>query len=607
MHSGCNNSINQSNNSTLKRRKIEEESAITFTVTMTGTDKAPSGEESCLSFTVKDINRYPLPGCFEPSSVAFSPDDKLISYLYSPDNTLNRDIFAFDPSSRKKQMLLSLPGGGFDESVLSNEEKLWRERLREHGLGITCYEWVKSSQSPRIMVPLPNGIYFLDAPSSELRLRLPRTSWSPIINPQLSPDGTMIAFVRDDEICVMSLSHGKPKQITNGARGNRKRHGLAEYIAQEEMERKNGFWWSADSSYIAFTQVDTTEIPIFQIMHQGKATIGANARDDHHYPFAGNANAKVCLGVAPAFGGGITWMDVNCGIKGKGNDDEEYLARVSWMPENVLIAQVLNRAHSRLKLLKFDIRSGKREVLLVEENDIWINLHDCFAPLNKGIDRFAGSFIWASERSGFRHLYLYDQTGTFLGPITEGNWMVDQLIGVNEHMSLVYFIGTVDSPLETNLYSTKLFPDWRFPLQKPKRLTQGRGSHVVILDHQMKRFVDIHHSLCSPPRVWLCSLEDGSLLMPIYEQPVSTPHTRSWQLSPPDLVQIVARDGTVLYGALYKPDINRFGPPPYRTMISVYGGPNVQIVYDSWMNTVDMRAQYLRSKGILVWKVSGLY
>ncbi|KAH9329957.1 hypothetical protein KI387_002065, partial [Taxus chinensis] len=602
MHSGTHNSISEKNSSTKKRRKIKEESALSSAVTMTGTDNAQSSDD-CLTFPVEDIVQYPLPGYAVPSSIAFSPDDKLISYLFSSDSTLNRKIFAFDPTSEKQQMLVSSPGGGFDDSNLSIAEKLRRERLRERGLGVTRYEWSKSIQSPRIMVLLPNGIYFQDAPGSELRLRLPVTSRSPIIDPQLSPDGTMTAFVRDDEIYVMPVSYGEPKQITYGARGSGKTHGLAEYIAQEEMERKNGFWWSADSSYIAFTQVDASEIPLFRIMHQGKATVGGGAQEDHAYPFAGNANVKVRLGVTPAAGGTVTWMDVNCGIEGKDYDGEEYLARVSWMSENVLTAQVLNRAHSKLKLLKFDITSGRREVLLVEEDDIWINLHDCFAPLHKGIDRFAGAFIWASERSGFRHLYLYDRTGSFLGPITGGDWVVDQLVGVNEHTGLVYFIGTVDCPLEANLYSTKLFPDWKFPLQRPKRLTQGRGRHVVILDHQMKRFVDIHDSLSSPPKVWLCSLEDGSLLTPLYEQPAPTPRTRRLQLSPPDLVQISASDGTQLYGAIYKPDSCRFGPPPYRTLVCVYGGPNVQTVCDSWKNTVDMRAQYLRSKGILVWKL----
>ena len=104
----------------------------------------------------------------------------------------------------------------------------------------------------------------------------------------------------------------------------------------------------------------------------------------------------------------------------------------------------------------------------------------------------------------------------------------------------------------------------------------------------------------------LCSLEDGSLIKPLYEQSFTIPRFKKLQLEPPEIVEIQANDGTTLYGALYKPDASKFGPPPYKTMINVYGGPSVQLVCNSWLSTVDLRAQYLRNQGILVWKVSSL-
>lgn len=369
------------------------------------------------------------------------------------------------------------------------------------------------------------------------------------------------------------------------------------------MERRNGYWWSLDSKFIAFTLVDSSNIPLFRIMHQGKSTVGPEAQEDHAYPFAGASNVKVRLGVVSSSGGSVTWMDLLCGEKDQTNPDEEYLARVNWMHGNILTAQVLNRSHSKIKILKFDIRTGEREVLLVEEHDTWINLHDCFTPLDKGLARSLGGFLWASEKTGFRHLYLHDADGVCLGPITQGDWMVEQIAGVNEAAGLVYFTGTLDSPLESHLYCAKLFRDWSCPLQAPLKLTFGKGKHVVVLDHQMQRFVDIYDSLNSPPKVSLFSLHDGGLIIHLYEQSFTVPRFRKLQLDPPELVQIMAKDGTILYGSLYKPDVARFGPPPYKTMVSVYGGPSVQLVCDSWTNTVDMRAQYLRSRGLLVWKV----
>ncbi|KAK1302041.1 hypothetical protein QJS10_CPB12g00841 [Acorus calamus] len=556
----------------------------------------------CFAFRVEDIVQNPLPGYVAPSLITFSPDDTMISYLFSPDETLYRKVFSFDLSTRRQELIFSPPdGGGLDESNLSSEEKLRRERLRERGLGVTRYEWMKR-EKPAIMVPLPNGIYFHDISCSKPELKLPSTPSSPIIDPHLSPDGSMLAYVRDDELYVLNLLFGEPKQITFGARGHGKTHGLAEYIAQEEMDRKNGFWWSPDSKYIAFTQVDASDIPLFRIMHQGKNSVGSDAQEDHPYPFAGASNVKVRLGVVSVGEGTVTWMDLLCGNEDETNGGEEYLARVNWMPENNLTAQVLNRCQTKLKILKFDIETGHREVLFVEEHATWVNLNDCFTPLDRTGNRSLG-FLWASEKTGFRHLYLHHKDGGCLGPLTEGEWMVEQIAGVNENAGLVYFTGTKDGSLESHLYCTSLFPDWRRPLQEPRRLTHGNGRHAVILDHQMQSFIDIHDSLNFPPRVLLCSLHDGSLITPIYEQPSSIPLCKRLQLYPPEIVQIPANDGTMLYGALYMPDEKRFGPPPYKTLISVYGGPSVQFVCDSWINTVDMRAQFLRNKGILVWKL----
>ncbi|KAK9147260.1 hypothetical protein Scep_006017 [Stephania cephalantha] len=595
-------------NKNLKRARSGSFEADTDTDMPAGTDSSVvvvvdgdgDGDDCLCCFDVEEIVQYPLPGyAAAPLSISFSPDDALIAYLYSPDSTLSRKVFGFDVASCKHELVFSPPDGGIDETNISPEEQLRRERLRERWLGVTRYEWLKScSTTKRIMVPLPAGIYIHDLSSSKTELKLPRGSLSPIIEPHLSPDGTMVAYVQDKELHVLNLSTGQTKQLTFGAEGNSLSHGLAEYIALEEMDRKSGYWWSPDSKYIAFTRVDSSQVPPFRIMHHGKSSVGSDAWEDHAYPFAGALNVKVRLGVVSSSGGPVVWMDLFCGDESDG--DEEYLARVNWMPRNALSAQVLNRSHTRLKLLKFDIKTGRRNILLLEENEVWINLHECFTPLDKAIP---GGFVWSSEKTGYRHLYLHDMYGACLGPITEGEWIVEQIAGVNETAKLVYFTGTMDGDLGSNLYCTRLIPDKTQKLKAPKRLTHGKGKHAVVLDHQMQKFVDVHDSLDSPPRVYLCSLQDGSLLNPVYEPPPIIPRFERLQLMPPEIIQVSAKDGSVLYGVLYKPDAKRFGPPPYKTCISVYGGPGIQIVSDSWANSVDMRAQYLRSKGILVLKL----
>lgn len=141
------------NKKSLKRsRSFNHEMPVTDTTVTQSFD-------DCILFPVEEIVQYPLPGYVAPTSISFSPDDNIVTYLFSPDHTLNRKVFAFDLKSGKQELIFSPPDGGLDESNISPEEKLRRERLRERGLGVTRYEWVKaSSRKKAILVPLPAGV-----------------------------------------------------------------------------------------------------------------------------------------------------------------------------------------------------------------------------------------------------------------------------------------------------------------------------------------------------------------------------------------------------------------------------------------------------------------
>ena len=258
----------------------------------------------------------------------------------------------------------------------------------------------------------------------------------PIQDPQLSPDGSQVAYVRDAEVYaypvprygISPASGGEARQLTHGARGTGRTNGLAEYIAQEEMHRLHGFWWSKDGSQIAFEEADETHIPVYRIVHQGRDDTGPSAQEDHRYPFAGEPNARVRLGVVSVSGGEPVWMNLG--------DNDIYLARVDWMPDGSLCVQVQNREQTRLDVVRFDTSTGQGVTLLTESSDLWINLHGMFRPLDDG------RFIWASERSGFRHLYLYDGNGNLDRQLTNGDWAVDSLSGVDQNAGIVYFTGT---------------------------------------------------------------------------------------------------------------------------------------------------------------------
>ena len=544
---------------------------------------APRGEGATqAALRVEDVVQQPLPGYTQPVSFAFSSDGKLLTCLWSPEGTLTRQLYGFDPATRRLSPLLS---GAVSEARMSLEEKLRRERTRERGLGVSRYYWSKRGNV--VLVPDTSGLLVHSLGGAVECAVAAAPGAAPLLDPQLSPDGSMLAFVRDGDLFVApAAASGAPARQLTFRNGATTTHGLAEYIAQEEMQRPEGFWWSPDGSALAFCAVDDDGVARFRIPHLSDAD--PYAEEVHAYPFAGAANARVRLAVVSLASGAITWLDCDCGGRGSQHVDEEYLARVAWTADGKeLLVQVQDRTQQHLRVVSFDPGSGARLRTVLDEAGVpWINLSDAWRPLA------GGALLWSSERSGFRHFYLYEEGGK-VAAVTSGEWSVDALEAVDETNGLVYFTATLDSALERHLYVAPLRPTG----QPPRKLTHAAGMHSVVLDHDCSRFVDVHDSPVSAPRVTLRSAADGSELLCIWEpEPL-----RAWRLGlkPPKLFTVPAADGTELHAALFTPD----GAGPWPLVVSVYGGPHVQTVTRSWAMTVDMRAQLLRSRGFAVLKL----
>jgi len=546
-------------------------------------NSSPSPERK-IHISIDDVIRMPSPGMVLPNQIQFNPDDTLISYLYSPTGDLNQNLYLYNPKTGGQTLLAAPPDGGIQEGSLSPEEELQRERSRQRTLGITQYTW--SEKGNHILIPLQGNIYIIDQPGDPLR-KLVGAGGKPALDAQFSPDGQWVSYVQDAEIYIIPFDGGEPRQVTHGAHGTGKTNGLAEFIAQEEMGRQHGYWWSKDSRYIAFTQVDETHIPIYRIMHQGKDMTGPGAWEDHRYPFAGAENARVRLGVVFIEGNRLTWMDYDA-------REYEYLACVEWLGDGTLSAQLENREQNELVLVRFDPKSGKRTLLVKENSHYWINLHDIFKPLKDVGTGSEGGFIWASERSGFRHLYLYDWYGKLVRPLTSGSWMVDDLVGVDEENGLVYFTATREDPRERHLYGVKL--DGR----GLRRLTDHPGTHMIVADHAFRQYVDTFSDLENTPLVELRTFEDSLLLNTIHVN--QDDRVERIHLRPPEMVNLYNRHGDTLYGAIFYPPDN-YGEGPYPTIVSVYGGPHVQRVTNQWGITATLQDQYLADRGFLVFRL----
>ncbi len=535
--------------------------------------------------SLQDVARYPRPGMSGPRSARFTPDGTRLAYLYSTAGTLVQHLWLFDLASGERRAVPLADAGpiGADDS-LSLDQQLRRERGRVRELGVTNYELaarradVDNGGDLVILVPLDGALYVRRGDDGPLRL-LPGSEGA--LDARLSPDGSRVAFVRDDELHVADTRGNIPvRRLTNSA-GNGVTNGLAEYIAQEEMGRPEGYWWSGDGARIAYVQVDSTHIPDFPIAHQGKETFVV---EHHRYPFAGKPNATIRLGVLDVtVGDGATrWMDL-------GPDPDIYLARVAWRPDGSLTAQLQTRDQQTLRLLTFDDATGASTTLIEEQSEPWFNLSRDTRFLN------SGEILWSSEQTGFRHLYLYDAQGRQIRALTEGQWVVTGVTAVDETRRVVYFTGTRDGVLDRHLYAVSLDGS------PPHRITQSDGWHDVTVSPDFRFFLDRHSDLTHAPTVTLRHLSDAALHATLHEDPQATASALS--LPPPELTTFHTRDGVLLHAAVYRPSDSEASDRRYPLIVAVYGGPHVQAVGNRWDLTVDMRAQYLAQQGYIVLKV----
>jgi dipeptidyl-peptidase-4 len=521
--------------------------------------------------TLSRVARFPPPGARVANQFHFSHDGRFLYFLAllgpGPERSLVREEVATG-----KREVVGRAGAAGGESSLSPEEILRRERQRIQDLGITEYTLAEKAD---VAVFVAGGDLYLARPGATAA-RLEEAGQG-ALTPQLSPDGTKLAFVRDGELRVLDLATRAVVTLTQGAAGPIS-HAVAEYIAQEEMDRALGFWWSPDGRVIAWTEVDESQVPEYPIVHQGRPVWDV---ESPRYPFAGGSNAQVRLGIVPASGGATRWLP----LAPAGEDF--YLARVRFGPDGALFTQVQSRDQKRLRLVRFAAPGWGAATLLEERSDTWVELHDDFRPLRDG------RFLWSSERTGFRHLELHDASGRLVRALTAGSWPVDEMEGVDEARGVVFFTAARESPLDKPVYRVGLDGG------AVTRVTPEDGFHAPIFSEDGRRFVDVHDTLVQPPKA-LLRKADGKMERVLDAN--DDPEVRALGLAPPEIVSLKGPDGSTLYGAIYHPPA---GAPGTRhpAIVRVYGGPTSQTVKNSWELTHDLRAQFLARHGYVVFRL----
>jgi dipeptidyl-peptidase 4 len=397
-----------------------------------------------------------------------------------------------------------------------------------------------------------------------------------------SPDGRLVAFVRDFNLHVADVATGTERPLTtdgNAARLN----GKLDWVYQEEVYGRGtyrAFWWSPDSTRLAFMSLDETPVPEFTVVdhlpyHQELET--------YDYPKAGDPNPKAKLGVVRVTGGDPFWVDTDLYSGG-----EFLIVDVTWSPDSqTLVYQVQDREQTWLDLNAVSIQAPTPKRLFRETSKAWVNRHDDNVAWLKD-----GSFLWFSERTGFKHLYHYKIDGTLIRQITNGRWEARTLHGIDEARGWVYFSGTERSPIGGDVYRVKLDGTGL------KRLSETPGTHTAKFNPSFTQYLDDWTDASTPSQLRLYTAEGGQVRV-IDEGKV--PALAEYRWSKPEFLQVKARDGFDLEAMIIKPP--DFDPSrKYPVLQQTYGGPHSQTVKNAWGGTGGLYHQLLAQKGIIVWE-----
>ncbi|MCG9722918.1 S9 family peptidase [Shewanella sp. Isolate7] len=528
--------------------------------------------------TIERLYASPALAGSSPRGLKLSPDGTRVTYLAGrAEDQHFYDLWQMEVATGKQSLLLD--ADKLKSAELSDEEKARRERQRIYGQGIMEYFWSDDSQA--LLIPASGALYYYSLSDNKVTPLPVGEGFT--TDAKLSPKGHYVSFVRDQNLYVFDLKTQKLTAMTTDGGGAIK-NGMAEFVAQEEMDRMTGYWWAPDESAIAFTRIDESGV---ELVTRNEIYADGIKLTEQRYPYAGKNNVVIDLGVVTLADKKVRWVDL-------GEDKDIYLPRVKWLPDSLQLSfQWQSRDQKTLDLRIVDLRSQDAPMTMIrEESGAWVNLNNDLYFLKK-----SPQMLWASERDGFNHLYLFDQQGRLLKRLTKGDWAVDELVHVDEQEGWVYFTGRKASVVEQHLF--------RVPLKggKIEQLSKRSGMHAPVFADNQAIYLDYFSSLAQPPQISLHD-EQGKRLAWVEQNKVDKahplyPYFGQWQL--PEFGQIKAEDGQALQYRLFKPtqfDANK----QYPVVVRVYGGPHAQLVVNSWSEH-DYFTQYLLQQGFIVFQL----
>jgi dipeptidyl-peptidase 4 len=492
-----------------------------------------------------------------PISPKITPDGSGVVFLRGGPRDPVLRLFELDVASGRERELVTpeqLLGGS--KEVLTPEERSRRERTRDSLRGFTDFEMTKDGS--RLLVTLSGRLYVVSRADLGVTA-LPGEHW---ISPHFSPDGAFVAAVRDGELNVIDLATHSTRVLTSGA-SDTVSHGAAEFIAEEEMGRNDGFWWSPDSQWLAYQETDTSMVENRYIADPLRPEVPPQRTA---YPRAGTANARVRLGVIAREGGATRWIPWDA-------DKYPYLARVEWREAGApLTIAVEDRRQQEERLLAVDPSTGAARELLTERDAAWVNLGELSIPfwLQGG-----GQFLWTTERRGSWQLELREASGAFVRELTPPGFGYRSLAGVDAAGRFVYVVASAD-PTQSQV--------WRLPMSggEATQLTTTPGEHQARLSDDGRALIhtfSLNDGRCGTSVLSIDGVKQATLPS-VAEIPRAMPS-----------VELTRTGGEHSYfAALLRPRDFEAGRK-YPVILMVYGGPQVTYVtsaarsyfIDQWM------------------------
>jgi dipeptidyl-peptidase-4 len=497
-----------------------------------------------------------------PTSPRPTPDGKAVVFLRSGPRDRVNALFTFAVETGRTNTLLepSRVLGGASET-LTPEEAARRERLRLQTSGFVDFEILPDGT--QLLTSLAGKLYLVSLADGAMH---PLETGGAVDSPKVSPDGKAVAYVRGGDLYVLPLEGGPERRLTTDASAEIT-NGLAEFVAQEEMDRPEGLWWSPDSTQIAFERADATGVERRTVLDETDPFRPATSVP---YPRAGKANVAVKVGIVPAQGGAPRWVEWD-------HDRHTYLARVAWQKDSPLTLQVQTRDQKEVVVLVVDPRTGATTPVHTERDEAWVALHDGLRWIGHG-----ASFLWITERNGAPELELRSAAGSLVRTLAGAQQGFRSLLDVDEEAGSVAFEGGAN-PARTSIF--------RMPIAggEALELTREPGIHNATFGTGHAIFVDEHRSLEAMPVLRVRGADGTSkgMLPSVAEVPPIEVRVQIERLG----------DGEGWMTAVLSP-ASAVAGQRYPLLARVYGGPGAQTVVED--RALFVLWQWVANQGFVV-------